>query len=359
MKVIFDHQIFNLQKYGGASRYFFELLKHSNSLFDYELTGLYSDNIYTKALKIHKEFPVKTKFYGKQKIISLINRTNAIKKLNTGNYDVIHSTLYEPYILKNNKKPVVITVHDMIHELFPEYFGIKNVYSNKKKYMILKANKINVNSYTTKNDVLRFFPQVEEKITVTYLAYSTNIIDSIIEKENYILFIGQRGLYKNFDNFVKAVAPLLYKYNLKLLCTGSPFNETEIAMFEELNIQDRVTCQFVAEEEIGTLYAKAIAFVFPSLYEGFGIPLLEAFSSRCPVIASNSGSLPEVGGDAAVYFDPYSVDDMRSVINNVLTSPALQKELVVKGMDQVKKYSWEKCASETADVYKRLLGKNK
>jgi len=358
MKILYDHQIFSLQKYGGASRYFYELLKRGNGLFDYEVTGLYSENIYSKALELHKDFPVKAMFRGKQRIIDLCNKSNAIKKMKTGNYDVIHSTLYEPYILKNSKKPVVITVHDMIHEIFPEYFGVNNIYSNNKKNMILKANKINVDSYATKNDVLRFFPQVEKKISIIYLACSTDILGSIIEKENYILFIGQRGLHKNFNNFAKAVTPLLCKYNLRLLCTGNPFNEDEITMFRELNIQDKVSCKFIEEEEIGALYAKAIAFVFPSLYEGFGIPMLEAFSSGCPVIASNRGSLPEVGGDAAIYFDPYSIDNIRSVIDNVLTSPTLQKELALKGWEQVKKFSWDRCVSETANVYKSLLENN-
>ena len=355
MKILYDHQIFSLQKYGGASRYFYELLSRSDGLFDYEVTGLYSENIYSKSLKLHKDFPVKLKFRGRQRIINLFNRSNAIKKMKAGNYDVIHSTLYEPYIVKNSKKPVVITVHDMIHEIFPEYFGVNNIYSNDKKNMILKADKISVDSNTTKIDILNIFPQVEEKITVIYLACSTNILDPIMEKEDYILFIGQRGLYKNFNNFVKAVTPLLCKYNLRLLCTGSPFNENEIAIFQELNIQDRVFCKFIAEEEIGALYAKAIAFVFPSLYEGFGIPMLEAFSSGCPVIASNRGSLPEIGGEAAVYFDPYSVDDMRSVIDNVLTSPTIQRGLAQKGLEQAKKFSWEKCVSETANVYKSLI----
>jgi len=355
MKILYDHQIFSLQKYGGASRYFYELLSQSDGLFDYEVTGLYSENIYSKAMELHKDFPIKVKFRGKQRIINLFNKGNAIKKMNTGNYDVIHSTLYEPYIIKNSKKPVVITVHDMIHEIFPEYFGVNNSYSNNKKNMILKADKINVDSNITKIDILNIFPQVEEKITVIYLACSTSTLSSFIEKEDYILFIGQRSMYKNFINFVKAVAPLLCKYNLRLLCTGNPFNENEVTMFKELNIQDRVSCKFIAEEEIGALYAKAIAFVFPSLYEGFGIPMLEAFSSGCPVIASNKGSLPEIGGEAAVYFDPYSIDDIRLVVDNVLTSSTLQKELTLKGWEQVKKFSWEKCVSETAKVYKSLI----
>jgi glycosyltransferase involved in cell wall biosynthesis len=355
MKILYDHQIFSLQKYGGASRYFYELLNRSKGLFDYEVTGLYSENIYSKELEIHKDFPVKTRFRGRQRIIDLFNKSNSIKKMNLGNYDIVHSTLYEPYILKKAKRPIIITVHDMIHEMFPEYFGTNNAYSDNKKNMILNADKINVDSNITRNDILNLFPQVEEKITVVYLACSIKILDSYIEKENYVLFMGQRGMYKNFLNFITAVAPLLCKYNLRLLCTGNQFNKDEMALLKEQGIEDRVSCRFAAEDEIEDLYAKAIVFVFPSFYEGFGIPMLEAFSAGCPVIASNGGSLPEIGSDAAAYFDPYSVDNMRSVIENVLLSPALQKEMVAKGREQAKKFSWDKCVTETVQVYKNLL----
>ena len=355
MKILFDHQIFSSQKYGGASRYFFELMNGSDGLFDYDVTGLYSENIYSKSLNLHKDFPFRLKFRGKQRIINLINKNNSIKKMNAGNYDIIHSTLYEPYIIKKRKSPLIITVHDMIHEMFPEYFSINNTYSNYKKTMILKADKINVNSKTTKDDILRFFPQTEEKITVIYHAYSTRILDSDVGKENYILFTGQRGGYKNFINFVKAVSSLLCKYDLKLLCTGNPFDKAELDLLKEQGIENRVFCKFAAEEEIEEIYSKAIAFVFPSLYEGFGIPILEAFSSGCPVIASNTGSLPEIGSNAAMYFDPYSIDNMRSVIENVLTSPTLQKEMVQKGQEQARQFSWDRCVNETAKVYKSLL----
>ena len=355
MKILYDYQIFSLQKYGGASRYFFELLNRSNGLFEYEVTGLYSENIYSKELNLHKDFPLRVRFRGKQRLINLINKNNSIKKITMGNYDIIHSTLYEPYILKKTEKPVIITVHDMIHETFPEYFGTNNPYSNNKRIMILGANKINVNSNNTKDNILKYFPQVEEKITVVYLACSVKLIDSYKEKEDYILFTGQRGGYKNFINFIEAVAPLLCKYNLRLLCTGNSFNKNEMTLLKEYGIEDRVSCAFAAEDEIEDLYAKAIVFVFPSLYEGFGIPILEAFSARCPVIASNCGSLPEIGGDAAVYFDPRSIDNMRSTIENVLLSPALQKELTIKGAEQAKRFSWDQCVNGTVQVYKGLL----
>jgi glycosyltransferase involved in cell wall biosynthesis len=355
MKLLYDHQIFLSQKYGGASRYFYELINRSAGLFDWEVTGKYSENIYAQALSVHKNFPLKFNFKGKYKIMNFINKNDTTRKLKNSRFDVIHSTLYESYLLKKKKAPLLITVHDMIHEIFPEYFDANDDYSIKKQNMILNADKINVNSIATKNDLLKFFPQVEQKITITYLACSSRIWEQTQKKENYILFTGQRASYKNFLNFISAVAPLLNKYDLKLMCTGNSFNAVESAKFNELEIHDRVFAKFAREDELEDLYAKALVFVFPSLYEGFGIPMLEAFSSGCPVIASNAGSLPEIGGDGAVYFDPYNIDDMRTTIENVLLSPALQNQMIQKGWERARMFSWEKCVNETAAVYCGLL----
>jgi glycosyltransferase involved in cell wall biosynthesis len=355
MKILYDYQIFSLQKFGGASRYFYELMNHSKDLFEYEVTGLFSENIYSKVLRVHKEFPLKFSFRGKNRIIDMLNKLDSINWIKKGCYDVIHSTLYEPYILRFQVKPLVITVHDMIHELFPIYFPSDNIYSKNKKVMIQNADRINVNSEATKKDLLKFYPEVEEKITVIYLACSMNIQDDNKEKENYILFTGQRGGYKNFDNFIRAIAPLLVKYDLRLICTGHPFDKNEIILLENLNIGDRTTCTFISENNIADLYAKAVVFVFPSLYEGFGIPVLEAFSAGCPAILSNTSSLPEIGGDAAAYFDPNSIENIHSAVEKVILSPSLQKELHDKGKEQAKKFSWEKCTYETVAIYKSLL----
>jgi glycosyltransferase involved in cell wall biosynthesis len=122
-----------------------------------------------------------------------------------------------------------------------------------------------------------------------------------------------------------------------------------------LHISDRTSCKFASDNDLAELYSKAIAFVFPSLYEGFGIPVLEAFASQCPAIISNTSSLPEIGGDAAVYFDPYSIDDMRNQIERVICSSSLQNEMNEKGKERIKLFSWEKCARETMEVYKSLI----
>jgi glycosyltransferase involved in cell wall biosynthesis len=372
MNILYDHQVFEFQNIGGISRYFAELIKRSLSA---QLSLKYSDNIYLQDTYF-KRFNLLPKDYeyakflpgynfrGKGRLFRYYNRfilgnksnmelsKMAIKKMD---FEVFHPTYYDPYFLHYlNGKPFMLTVHDMIHELFPNFF-VGNIISQNKKILIEKANGIITISETTKNDLLKFYPDVENKIKVIYLGFSSEIITEHKTKENYLLFTGSRGGYKNFDLFVKAVAPLLNKYNLRLICTGHPFDKKEMDLFECLDISSRVICRLVSDEELIALYAKAAAFVFPSLYEGFGIPVLEAFAAGCPTILSNTSSLPEVGGNGAVYFDPYSIDDIRTVIERVITSETLQKELIENGKAQVKKFSWEKCARETMNVYEMAV----
>jgi glycosyltransferase involved in cell wall biosynthesis len=156
---------------------------------------------------------------------------------------------------------------------------------------------------------------------------------------------------------VKAASPLLIKYDLRLVCTGKPFDNAEMQFLKSLGILDRTSCLFASEAELKNLYATALLFVYPSLYEGFGIPILEAFAMNCPMAISNTSCFPEVAGDAALYFDPQSIDEMRSVMENAILSPSLRNELVLKGQERLKLYSWRKCAEETAKVYQKVLKK--
>jgi glycosyltransferase involved in cell wall biosynthesis len=351
MKVLYDHQVFSWQKFGGISRYFYELMQHSEGLFDYEVSGVFSENEYMKSLGIYRKFPIEYRFKGRQRIINYMNRKNSIKKIVKEQYDVLHPTYYDPYILQKKAKLLVITVHDMIHELFPEYLSNKKIIYNKK-IMISKADRIIAVSDNTKNDILKYYPEIDEnKIDTIYHGMSYEILENQ-EKENYLLFTGHRSGYKNYKPFLTAIAPILLKYDMNLICTGKHFDGNEKRIINDLHIAEKTICKFVSDEELIDLYSRAVAFIFPSLYEGFGIPVLEAFATGCPAILANTSSLPEVGGSAALYFDPYSIEDMRSVIERVITSPTLQRELVNKGKERVKEFSWEKCAEKTAKVYR-------
>jgi len=367
MKILYDHQAFELQKIGGISRYFSELIK-CNPVAEFSVK--YSDNIYLTLSNDFEKYNIIPKkeyydnfithynFKGKGRLFRYYNnvlrkspQALSIKYLKKSNFDVFHPTYYEPYFLNYLKgKPFVLTVYDMIHEFYNDN---KKTVMNKKR-LILASNHIIAISENTKNDIIKYFPVAKNKITVVYLGSSFKQIEENIPKDNYILFTGAREGYKNFNTFLQAVSPLLIKYDFNLICTGHPFNDEENILINNLQIKDRISCVFASENQLVELYSKATAFVFPSVYEGFGIPVLEAFASNCPAILSNTSSLPEVGGDSAIYFDPNSIDDMRTQIECVITSKTIQNELVKKGKEQANKFSWEKCAKETMEVYKRL-----
>jgi len=350
MKIFYDNQVFMMQKFGGVSRYFCELMKHSQGLFDYSVGGIFSDNYYACELGFHKSFPVKTNFKGKWRLQKWLNERDSIKKLKD-NCDVMHPTYYDDYLVEKTNKPLVITVYDMIHELFPAGF---TDYPNKKKLLERSAQIIAI-SQNTKKDILKFHPQIpEEKISVVYLGTSWDILENK-EKQNYILFTGERNFYKNFNNFIYAVAPLLAKYDLQLKCTGRPFTNSENDLLKQQKIFDRTSIQFANEDELKEFYANAICFVFPSLYEGFGIPILEAFACGCPLVLSNTSCFPEIAGDAGIYFEPESIDNMREKIDMVICSELLRKTHVSKGFERLKAFSWRQCAEQTAKVYENCI----
>ena len=372
MKVLYDHQIFNFARIGGVARYFTELLRY-NPLA--ELSLKYSDTIYLQdqcfsKYKILPEnhvydtflpgFNFKGKGFLRRSYSKLFKKNNlalSIHSLKKNKFDIFHPTYYEPYFLQHLKgKPFVLTVHDMIHELFPHFFLDDKDTIPYKSLLIPQADIIIAVSENTKKDILQFFPELKtEKIRVVYHGSSFQQINDSVKKERFILFTGGRALHKNFTAFAEAIAPLLAKHNFHLLCAGHPFTHEEKLLLENLNIADRAVCNYVSDKKLVELYSKATVFVFPSLYEGFGIPILEAFACNCPAILSNTSSLPEIGGNAAVYFDPNSIEDMRHQIERVLISPSLQEEMMQKGKERFKLFSWKKCSEETMKVYKELL----
>jgi glycosyltransferase involved in cell wall biosynthesis len=357
MKILYDHQIFSWQKFGGISRYFYELMNHSKGLFEYDVSGIYSENEYVKPLCIYKEFPLKFSFRGKARIINFFNKSDSIKKIKKNDYDIIHSTYYDNYLLKNIKNAsLVIDAHDMIFEKMPEYFNKNNSTATKKRVCFIKSDAIIANSQKTKDDLLAIHPEIpEEKVSVIYRGDVFSEYKQNTEKKDYILFTGQREAYKNFRRFIEAVALLLIRYDLQLICTGASFTKEEFALLSQHKIADKTKAVFASEAELQDFYSKALAFVFPSLYEGFGFPILEAFASGCPVILSDASCFPEIAENAAVYFDPYSADDMRDKIEKVILDSSLQSMLIERGFERVKYFSWEKTVKQTYQLYCDVL----
>ena len=224
MKVLYDHQIFTSQIYGGISRYFFELIKYfkNDDEVKYELSLKYSNNYYLKKLNnlSYKTFLENYSFRGKYRLLNIINKKVSKKAIYEGNYDIFHPTYYDSYFLDYiGRKPFVLTIYDMIHEIYPEMFPLKDETSKRKKLLAQKATKIIAVSENTKKDIIRFFSIDTNKIEVIYCGTLFDMNGSRNNKvdidlpEKYILYVGNRGGYKNFNLFIKAIAPLLIKNN--------------------------------------------------------------------------------------------------------------------------------------------------
>lgn len=359
MKILYDSQIFWLQKFGGISRYFDELCKHGKAKFDYIVAGKYSENVYAPDISKMQPFPIKKNFKGKGRLIRFANNCSDKKAIRKDDYDIYHSTYY--YVTEYPKnKPTIITAYDFIHELFPKNFPTDRFTVPAKNKSLHNATRIISISQNTKDDLLRLYPDIDEsKIDVVHLAIEWKPREKNAQnrfEKPYILFTGQRGGYKNFVTFTKAIAPILTSNDLFLVCTGQPFNEQEKSLFNELKIQARVFSLFAGEDELRTLYENALCFVFPSKYEGFGLPILEAFVSECPAVLANASCFPEIAGVAAEYFDPDNEIDMRKKIADVVQSETLRQELVTKGLEQYKKFTMEKMIERTLNTYNLAIG---
>lgn len=360
MKVLIDNQIFEQQKFGGISRYFTKLEKDNDIIQQMEC--FIQDNANNN--QIHKRIQSKLGriIFNHQQIQHENTQREQfyISQLENLQYDIFHPTYYDNYFLGHLKKPFILTVYDMIHEKYAEYFE-NNVDSINKRRLCEKADKIIAISNSTKQDLITIFEIPEEKIEVIYLATDYNTVSASkpafdFQEMRYLLFTGNRYIYKNFFTFLIAVSPILKQHkDLQLICTGPSFNALEKQWIEDLGINGKVKSYFCENDnELAYLYQHAACFIFPSLYEGFGFPLLEAFACNCPVISSNGGSLPEIAGNAAAYFNPKDIREIRQSILNVLTDKLLRKELVEAGKLRLSNFSWDKCRNETNALYTKI-----
>lgn len=366
MKVLYDHQIFSDQVYGGVSRYFYEMMNYflKDKEVNFELPILFSNNYYIEnaSFSKHKTFLKKIDFKGKDKLLNVFNCKKNIWSLKKQDFDIFHPTYYNPYFLDYiGGKPFVLTIFDMIHEIYPEMFYPTDKTSGRKRLLAEKAAKIIAISENTKNDIIKYFKIDHKKIEVVYLGNSLKIQEcSKIEMQLpdvYLLYVGDRRSYKNFETFIKSVAKLLIKdSSLNIVCAGGKkFGIKETRIFEELGISNKIYYYSISNDDLLVyLYKNAIAFVYPSLYEGFGIPILEAFSCGCPVALSDVSSFPEIAGDAGIYFNPKDSVSIREAVKNILDNDNLKNELKNKGYEQLKKFSWEKTAEKTKDIYKNI-----
>jgi glycosyltransferase involved in cell wall biosynthesis len=385
MKLLYDHQVFTNQYYGGISRYFCEILHQfsSDPSIDISVALRYSCNENLCSYPaLNKCWSRRNNFFSDMRFLSAIqkrininalgllfrNQKESERMIKKQDFDIFHPTYYCPYFLKHlQKKPYVLTVYDMIHELYPGYFSPRDPTAQWKKEVIEHATAIIAISESTKKDILRFTNGDPERISVIYLGNpfeflenfrNTAIRSDLLPNEKpYLLFVGKRGGYKNFIFFITALTHILTKdQNLRVFCAGGgQFTASELKILKDLDIHTKVRVVRSNDYILPQLYTNARAFIFPSLYEGFGLPVLEAFSCGCPVVASNTSSLPEIGGEAACYFDPHDPGSLVQALESVIMDTHSREHYIKKGRERVSEFSWKKTVRDTKTVYENVM----
>lgn len=369
MKIIIEPQMFLNQEFGGITRYYSEIYKRIKDKKEcsVEIPLIQSENLHlneyfiTKIPKILK-FLIKNNIF-RRKVKRYLKRKNIIyikSKLQENNYDLVIPTYYSPYFLDFiGNKPFVLTIYDMIHELFPHYFEGDNTAENKRK-LAYKATKIIAVSQNTKKDILKFYPDLDSsKIEVIYHGFSSSkrFENTLKLPKKYILFVGNRDNYKNFNFFINAVAAILNndKSLFVFLAGGNKLKEKELNIIERLNIKSQVIQYNFKENELNSIYQNAVCFVFPSEYEGFGIPVLEAMSNGCPIILPYYSSFPEVAGNAGVFYEINNHNQMIEKINLLLNDSLIRDKYIKLGYENVKRFSWDEAAKQCFEVYDKAI----
>ena len=361
MKIIFNNTIFYRQKYGGISRYISLLAKEliKNNVQVKIISPLYK-NRYLKKLSNNNKIGVFINRYPDYKILNSISNFLTNYYINKSKSKIIHDTYYTPSLLKIKNKIKVLTIYDLIHEKFPKLYK-KNYVSHRKK-IIDNSDFFICISENTRCDFINFYNVPIEKTKVIHLG-AEHILDYPkitdyydCKKKPFILYVGSRSKYKNFMLLASAVAQSeSLKNNFDIICFGGGnFSKEEIYYFKKNNITEIFSVKFGEDHVLAQLYNDAKALVFTSFYEGFGLPLIEAMASKCPVFVSDTNVAKEVCSGSVEYFDSHDSDDLKTKLEKILFDNDKLTELSLKGYNLSKQYSWKKCAALTIDVYKKF-----
>lgn len=364
MRVLFDHQIFAEQRYGGISRYFLELARALSIQPGVEpviVAPLHINEYLTSFTGAGWRFRSKLRIRGSARLHDTVNRVLAPLSVSYFQPDVVHATYFRPCARKVGH-PLVLTVYDMIHEIHAAQFPAADPTARLKQAAVAAADHVVCISRQTQIDLIERLGVPEHKTSVTYLAHSMPALPQSGKARSascspYILYVGHRGVYKNFEGFIRAYAssPAL-RSEFRVVCFGGgEFTPTELGLFSKLGLSmDQLDRRDGSDNDLQEAYVYAHAFVYPSLYEGFGIPPLEAMACGSPVVCSNTSSIPEVVGDAAEMFDPVSIESIREALERTCLDEKHRLDLVARGMARQAQFSWERCAKETLAVYQGL-----
>jgi glycosyltransferase involved in cell wall biosynthesis len=367
MNIAYDYQIFNHQRYGGISRYFCELARRIDRIPGTEARVVAGWHVNRYLEQFNPELTIgrrRPQIGGLDRLLNGVSkRRNSVWSdayLRRHPTDILHYTFYYPNA-QSHGAVRVLTVYDMIHERFRESMppGEERLI-NAKVAAIDQADWIICPSENTKRDLQEFCDVDPSKITVILHGHEMMVETVQLPSAEwldrpYILYVGDRGWYKNFDRLLQAYASR-FSQDFRLVCFGStPFDPIEQQRIAKLGLNSQQVCWTSGSDpKLRGMYQQAALFVYPSLYEGFGYPPLEAMSLNCPVACSQVSCFPETVAHAAELFDPQDVDSIGEAIYRVLSSPKRQAELVELGKQRLQHFSWQSCAEAHHRLYQSL-----
>ena len=379
MRIAIDSGVAFSEQKVGIGQYGYNLIHHLAKIDKKNLYILYdiaSRDFRKRCKYIKKCLPEQDNFrISLHRFNSSLGRRVIPVEFLTGRVDVLHT-------INNDISPVlrarrVVTIHDILPliELKNPGWEIYNLKRTKRRVRImlkaiLKADKIIAVSENTKNDIIRYFSINPSKISVIYLGKDVIFrplkdkekIKETMKKYNiskkFLLCVSAYSSRKNLVRLLVSFQKIRQHNNCQLVIFGNPLNKGRfLETLDNLSSsvrEDVIMTGYIPLEDVVYLYNGAEFFIYPSLYEGFGLPVLEAMSCGCPVITSNTSSLPEVAGDAGILIDPYNLDEMTGAMERLLSDEKLREELKVKGLKRAELFTWEETARKTLQVYEEV-----
>jgi len=367
MRVLFDHQIFGHHSYSGISRYLFEIASGMAVNHGHDVSVVAP--LYVNGYLRHSPAQLRVvgvpvpEFRRSARLYRSINSLLAGPLMTALKPQIVHETYYSRHRLAPSSARIVVTVHDMVHERLPHLFSPTDPTPMDKAAAVARADHVICISENTRRDLIDLLDVAPEKTSVVRHGFSLveapeDASADLNSRRPFLLYVSYRGSHKNFMALMRAyAASKMLSTEFDIVCFGGgPLGADERMAIEALGISGERVSQVSGDDKVlASLYRQAAALVYPSLYEGFGIPPLEAMSFGCPVACSNTSSLPEVVGDAAVMFDPDDLDEMRTAVERVATEGSLRQTLVERGQARIKQFSWRRCAEETLFAYRQAL----
>lgn len=364
MRVGYDEQVFLAQSRGGISRYVVSLvraLKADPSLGVEPVPGWrFSSNAHSNDAGLSRDLPLFDRLPGPevvQQVGYLLANTSSRRRARRA--EILHHTYFHPrFWAPGSKAAHVCTVYDMIPELFPESFPTRNPHLAKQSY-VQRCGVVFCISESAKSDLIALYGDPGVPMPVTYLGVGPEFAPGLARPtsvpERYLLFVGRRAGYKDFSVLAEAFAELADTDVSLLAVGGGAFTDTENDELRRLGTAGRVRQLSVTDDALPAVYGHALAFVFPSRHEGFGLPTLEAMASGIPTVLADSSSHPEVGGDVARYFPAGDPAALTAQLDELLGDEALRASLGAAGVARAATFTWEATAAATADAYHRLV----